>query len=112
MSGATVRMEKTLLASDLGRLIREGLEECGAIVDGGDHPVKNSIMWEPHGSSWVLVVVDCVEAFQTTDIQLHFPDRYILYIVQGLDDIDEQLIQLQATAECCITETRTAKESV
>jgi hypothetical protein len=114
LEGATVHIERSLLALPLGTLICEGLEKHGATIDRADHPVEYSMTWEPCGDSWVLVVVD-----KTTDLckhakemQLHFQGRRILYIVQGLGEIDEQLIQLQAATQCFITETCNADDSV
>ncbi|RUP50704.1 hypothetical protein BC936DRAFT_138011 [Jimgerdemannia flammicorona] len=46
------------------------------------------------------------------EIQLHFQGQHILYIVQGLGEIDKQLIRLQAATQCFITETCNVNDSV
>ncbi|RUP50114.1 hypothetical protein BC936DRAFT_140276 [Jimgerdemannia flammicorona] len=115
LDSTTVHIENSLLALPLGALICKGLEQHGATIEGADHSVKCSVTWEPHGDSWVLVVID-----KTTDlckhaeeIQLYFPEQCILYIVQRLGEIDEQWIQLQAISQqCFIMETHAADDSV
>lgn len=113
LTGVHVHIEHILLLSPLGDRIRTVLEKRGATVDSTTHSIEYAITWEPHGATSVLVVINKSMPFQrhAQEIQWHFPGRHILYVVQGLDDIDQELVKLQMTVDCLIEETHDAKET-
>ena len=46
------------------------------------------------------------------EMQTHYPGQRFIYIVQGLEDIDKDLVYLQTMTDCIIMETKDSEETV
>jgi len=113
LEGVKIHIEHSLLSSSLGSLVSEALQQLDAEVDGAAHPIEYTITWEPRGDAHVLVILDESTPFRkhAEEMRLHFPGRRIAYIVQGLEDIDQELVRLQTSTDCLTMETSDAEET-
>jgi hypothetical protein len=114
LENVKIYIEHSLLSSSLGSLAQTELKQHGAVVDGAEYPMEYTITWEPHGDDSVLVVVDESTPFSkhSEQMRLHYPGRRIIYIVQGLENIDQELVHLQTSNPCFVMETQDASETV
>jgi hypothetical protein len=113
LSGVTIRIERRLFLSSLGILIRAALEQNNAVVHEANHPIEYTITWEPCTQASILVVIDESTAFRkhAEEMVLQYPGRRIIYIVQDLENIDQELVAIQTSISCLIMETHSAEDT-